>query len=403
MKKVINKLVRANIPSIIENDNKKCNVTILNNQEYEQALLLKLLEESNELSKATSKDSIIEEIADVMEVLDAIEELYDIDHSEILTRKNNKAKTKGRFNSKVYLKDITEINEKGCVKFKLIGYNKLQYPKEYEIEMREIAAHLDKTFLEEVERYSLHTEYSYGKRELNSTLLDKYPALKNSHKGNIPQLWKSNEWANEFALFVLDLTKERNKPSIIEVHPPFRDYCTLEEFIERYTIFEKIIHEKYPDTVIVIENRAGTLYRGKNFLVSTTEEIVTLCKSIKEKGMNLGVVLDVPQLITAEQLDTECFDTDKYLECMNSIKEYRDVIKGIHIWGKKKGKSGRWIAHSDTLDTYFNNNEIYKNVFLEGIRNLCNDGVKRYLVPEVNSGSKDLEEILMDLDFILKY
>lgn len=400
MKKVINKLVRDNIPNIIRKDNKQCNISYLNNKEFEEALHLKLQEESKELIEAKDKDSIINEIADILEVLDAIEELHGIKYEELLARKVSKAKVNGRFNDHVLLKDIMEISDKGCVKFKMIGYNKLKYPDEYEIEMREVAAHLDKTFIEDVEKYSLHTEYSYGQRNLDSPLLEKYPTLKNSHKRNVPQLWKSKQWAEEFASFIIDLTKDRNEPSIIEIHPPFKDYCTLDEFIDRYSIFERIIHDVYKDVAIVIENRAGTVYSGKQFLISTTDEIVSLCKRIKADNIKLGVVFDVPQLITAEELDTEIFNIEKYLSCTNRIKEHRDVIKGIHIWGKKRGKSGRWVSHSGTLDTYFNYNEEYKRVFLEGIRNICDDGIERYLVPEVNSGSEDLEEILRDLEII---
>ena len=108
MKKTYNKLVRDHIPTIIENDNKKCNTRILEDKEYIDELLKKLKEESNELCEATDKDSIISEIADVMEVLDAIQNYHGIDFSQVLARKVNKAKTRGRFNDRIFLEDVEE-------------------------------------------------------------------------------------------------------------------------------------------------------------------------------------------------------------------------------------------------------------------------------------------------------
>lgn len=58
------------------------------------------------------------------------------------------------------------------------------------------------------------------KRKLNSPLLEKYQELKNSHKNNIPQLWKNKKWAIEFAYFIIDLIGDNEDPEIIEIHPP---------------------------------------------------------------------------------------------------------------------------------------------------------------------------------------
>ena len=73
------------------------------------------------------------------------------------------------------------------------------------------------------------------------------------------------------------------------------------------------------------------------------------------------------------------------------------MIKGIHIWGKKKNPNGRWIAHCGTLDTYFDGNNESKTVFIDGILRICDDGRTRFLVPEVNSGAEDLRSIIADV------
>ena len=81
--------------------------------------------------------------------------------------------------------------------FELIEYNGIPYPEGYSSKIKEVAGHLDKEDIENEDCYSLHTEYSYGKRKLNSKILEKHPILKEANKDGVPQLWKSAEWAKE--------------------------------------------------------------------------------------------------------------------------------------------------------------------------------------------------------------
>lgn len=282
-------------------------------------------------------------------------------------------------------------------KFIFIEYNGVPYPEGFTSNIKEIAAHLDKNEIETAEQYSLHTEYSYGKRKFDSPLISNFCELQSAQKDGVPQLWKSDKWAEQFAEFIFALTADKNTPSVIEIHPPFNDYCNIDLFLERFKVFEKKIHEIYPETIIVIENRAGAIYRGGRFVVSKAKEIAELCKKIKDNKVNLGVVLDFPQLLTAEHIDTLNFNKDKYFSAIDVISEHRDVIKGIHIWGKKKSESGRWVAHAGNLDTYFGNNPDYKAAFIEGIAKVCNDDLQRFLVPEVNTGADDLACIVKDI------
>lgn len=66
--KVYNKLVRDKIPEIIEADGKTCKTKILSDEEYIAALETKLNEEVAEYQA----DKNLEEMADVLEVLQAI-------------------------------------------------------------------------------------------------------------------------------------------------------------------------------------------------------------------------------------------------------------------------------------------------------------------------------------------
>ena len=282
-------------------------------------------------------------------------------------------------------------------KFILIEYNSVPYPNGFVSNIKEIAGHLDKSEIETAEKYSLHTEYSYGTRKFDTELISNFTELKTSHKNGVPQLWKTDKQAEEFAEFIIKLTSGKNAPTVIEIHPPFNDYCNIDLFLERYQIFEKRIREEYPETIIVVENRAGAVYKGGRFIVGRAKEIAELCQKIKENNINLGVVLDFPQLLTAENIDTLKFNTAKYFNAIDVISEYRDVIKGIHIWGKKKSESGRWVAHAGNLDTYFADNQESKATFIKGIMGVCNDNIQRFLVPEVNAGAGDLACIINDL------
>lgn len=284
--------------------------------------------------------------------------------------------------------------------FTLIEYNSVPYPEGYTADIHEVAGHLDKDSIEVIGLYSLHTEYSYGKRKLDSAFINKFPELVSANKDGVPQLWKSIEWASEFADFIIELTRDRIPPTIVEIHPPFNDYCTMEEFAARFEVFEKKVHDIYPDTQILIENRAGTVYRGGKFLVGKAKEIVALCETIEAHNLNLGIVLDFPQLLTAENIDPIKFKAEKYLAAIRAIDPWKTHIKGIHIWGKKKSSTGRWVAHAGNLNTYFGGNDEVKKLFLYSIRQICDDGMVRFLVPEVNTGPVDLASIIHDLSII---
>jgi len=281
--------------------------------------------------------------------------------------------------------------------FVFVEYNNIPYPAGFTSNVKEVAAHFDKSEIEVAGKYSMHAEYSYGKRKLDNVLISKFPALKNFNKNGIPQLWYSAEWAAEFADFIIELIRDNNAPEVIEIHPPFNDYCDLSSFAERYNVFEKRIHSAFPGVSIVIENRSGAIYRGGKFLIGKAAEIVSLCELIESKQLNLGIVLDFPQLLTAENIDPLKFNQKKYQAAIDSIVPYKHLIKGIHIWGKKKNESGRWVAHAGNLDTYFGDDAEIKALFVSGIKKICGDNNKRYFVPEVNTGENDLSAIMSDL------
>lgn len=102
------KLVRDNIPAIIEKNGETCVTRKLTDKEYETALAEKLQEEVKELMEAyTSKQrsslDCAEEMADVMEVLYAMGKTCAVSKRDIEQTRSQKAAEKGTFSKKIFL------------------------------------------------------------------------------------------------------------------------------------------------------------------------------------------------------------------------------------------------------------------------------------------------------------
>lgn len=100
--KVYNKLVRDLIPEIISAQGKKCTTHIAGDEEYEQELLKKLSEEVKEFLEGPCE----EEIADVLEVLDGLVELFGFSHESIERIKGEKKSDRGGFQSRIILGSV---------------------------------------------------------------------------------------------------------------------------------------------------------------------------------------------------------------------------------------------------------------------------------------------------------
>ncbi|ADQ07910.1 conserved hypothetical protein [Caldicellulosiruptor hydrothermalis 108] len=272
-----------------------------------------------------------------------------------------------------------------------VQYHGFRYPATILPKIEEIAGHFDVKEISPVMPYSLHTEYSFSKRNMSSRILQQFNVLREAIYQGIPMLWYSKQWAEEFAEFILSLTWGKREPTIIEIHPPFSNYTSLKEFIDIYTIFEVKIKERYKNTLILIENRCGSLYSKGKFIVSTSQQLMNLVNEIEKRKIELRITLDIPQLLTAHYINTD--NINRITEIFQIIKEIKDYIYGIHLWGKK----GKGQSHIGDLTSYFNGNLEAKMIFLKCIKDTFDDEHKRFFVPEVNSGEKDLASIIHDL------
>jgi len=102
--KVYNKLVRDLIPEIISSSGKVCTTHIAGDEEYRQELLKKLSEEVKEFLEEPCE----EEIADVLEVLDGLIEVFGFSHESIGEIKEKKKRERGGFSKKIVLECVEE-------------------------------------------------------------------------------------------------------------------------------------------------------------------------------------------------------------------------------------------------------------------------------------------------------
>ena len=102
--KTYNKLVRDNIPAIIEAKGAACETEILSDTDYLHLLDAKLDEELAEYHQ----DQNIEELADLMEVIYACAKARGYTVAELEAVHAEKAAKRGGFDRKVLLKTVTE-------------------------------------------------------------------------------------------------------------------------------------------------------------------------------------------------------------------------------------------------------------------------------------------------------
>lgn len=93
-----NKLVRDKIPEYLDNKGISYEKRIASPEEYKTELIKKLGEETNEFLEAGS----IEELADVIEVVEALKKLPEYGNVEEIRKQ--KAEERGTFNEKIILK-----------------------------------------------------------------------------------------------------------------------------------------------------------------------------------------------------------------------------------------------------------------------------------------------------------
>jgi predicted house-cleaning noncanonical NTP pyrophosphatase (MazG superfamily) len=102
MRLTYNKLVRDRIPEIIQADGHRAVTRVLGSQDYQAALLAKLIEEAHEAREATTRD-LPGELADLLEVLQALMPTLSMTWQELEELTATKRDQRGGFNRRLLL------------------------------------------------------------------------------------------------------------------------------------------------------------------------------------------------------------------------------------------------------------------------------------------------------------
>lgn len=92
-----NKLWRDKLIPLAEEQGSIFHMQLLNDEEYDEQLRVKLAEEAAEAGEAQSHADLIEELGDIFEVIHALCILHGFNHAEIIAAQKKKAEARGGF------------------------------------------------------------------------------------------------------------------------------------------------------------------------------------------------------------------------------------------------------------------------------------------------------------------
>lgn len=102
--KYYNKLVRDNIPEICKSNSQIAYVSVLDKEQYNIELRKKLLEETNEYLDSGG----MEELADILEVCEALAGYNGCSFDKLLEIKEKKAIKNGKFDKRLFLEKVED-------------------------------------------------------------------------------------------------------------------------------------------------------------------------------------------------------------------------------------------------------------------------------------------------------
>ena len=103
-----NKLVRNNIPVIIEKSGKKCTYRVADPNEVKELLINKLHEEVEELKNANNIEEVLEEVADITSVLREYCNINKVSFADSVIKQIGKETEKGNFSKHIVLLEVID-------------------------------------------------------------------------------------------------------------------------------------------------------------------------------------------------------------------------------------------------------------------------------------------------------
>lgn len=107
-RKVYNKLVRDRIPEILAARGKQSATEVLDETAYHAALRAKLVEEAQEAARTGDREALLQELADVMEVVEALCEAHRIHPEALRVAQEIAMGDRGRFTERLLLRWVEE-------------------------------------------------------------------------------------------------------------------------------------------------------------------------------------------------------------------------------------------------------------------------------------------------------
>ena len=114
------KLWRDKAVDLMErNHGSKINWRYLNDQEFDEQIRIKLIEETEEVITAISRDDLIAEIADVYEVINSLVTLHNITQEEVIAAQKKKHEDRGGFEGRRFVETaehpVDSFGERYCL------------------------------------------------------------------------------------------------------------------------------------------------------------------------------------------------------------------------------------------------------------------------------------------------
>lgn len=102
-KKYHRKLVRDRIPEIIEKNGDEVFTKVLTLRQFQRELKRKIAEEAKEVMRAKTKADVVEELADIIECVDALSESFGVPRYALERTQREKRAKRGGFKKRIYL------------------------------------------------------------------------------------------------------------------------------------------------------------------------------------------------------------------------------------------------------------------------------------------------------------
>jgi predicted house-cleaning noncanonical NTP pyrophosphatase (MazG superfamily) len=98
-----NKLWRDKLPARMELMGSIIHIKKLSDVEYDEQLRMKLLEEAAEVQSADNAEALLQELADLYEVVDALCKLHGITKEQLIAAQTKKREDRGGFYGRTYV------------------------------------------------------------------------------------------------------------------------------------------------------------------------------------------------------------------------------------------------------------------------------------------------------------